>query len=76
MVLRIGRGARWITEYYPVETIEELTPEEWLVTMRVTDLDWARRFVLGLGPGVGVVSPDDLAAAVRCSAHEALAAYA
>ncbi|MBB5873865.1 proteasome accessory factor C [Allocatelliglobosispora scoriae] len=75
MVLRIGRGARWITEYYPVEGIEELTPEEWLVTMRVTDLDWARRFVLGLGPGVGVVSPSELAASVRCSAQEALAAY-
>jgi proteasome accessory factor C len=42
----------------------------------VSDLDWARRFVLGLGPGVGVVSPAELAAAVRSSALEALAAYA
>lgn len=75
IVLRIGRGDRWITEYYPVDRVEELTPEEWLVTMRVTDLDWARRFVLGLGPGIGVVSPAELASSVRSSALDALAAY-
>jgi proteasome accessory factor C len=76
ITLRIGRHDRWITEYYPVDRVEAFTPEEWLVTMRVSDLDWARRFVLGLGPGVGVVSPAELAAAVRSSALEALAAYA
>lgn len=75
ITIRIGRGDRWITEYYPVDRVEELTPEEWLVTMRVTDLDWARRFVLGLGPGVGVVCPPALAVAVRESALNALSAY-
>jgi proteasome accessory factor C len=75
IIIRIGRGERWITEYYPVDRVEELTPEEWLVTMRVTELDWARRLVLGLGPGVSVVGPPALAEAVRSSALAALAAY-
>ena len=31
--------------------------DQWLVSLRVTDLGWARRFVLGLGPDVTVVAP-------------------
>jgi proteasome accessory factor C len=76
ITVRIGRGARWITEYYPVEHVEMVSPEEWLVTLRVSDLDWARRFVLGLGPGVEVIAPPELADAVRAAVLEALAAYA
>ncbi|NUR73083.1 MAG: YafY family transcriptional regulator [Hamadaea sp.] len=76
ITIRIGRGDRWITEYYPVETVDEITPEEWLVTLRVSDLDWARRFVLGLGPGVDVIAPAELAESVRGAVLEALAAYA
>ncbi|GAA2386388.1 protein pafC [Catellatospora methionotrophica] len=76
VTLRVGRGGRWITEYYPCESVVEVTPEEWLVSLRVNDLDWARRLVLGLGPQVVVVAPAELAEAVRDSALEALAAYA
>jgi proteasome accessory factor C len=75
ITVRIGRGARWITEYYPVERVEKVSPEEWLVSLRVSDLDWARRFVLGLGPGVEVISPASLADSVRAAVLEALAAY-
>jgi len=75
ITVRIGRGARWITEYYPVEQVEKVSTEEWLVTLRVSDLDWARRFVLGLGPGVEVIHPPELAGAVRAAVLEALAAY-
>ena len=75
ITIRIGRGARWVTEYYPVERVEKASPEEWLVTLRVTDLDWARRFVLGLGPGVDVIAPPELADSVRAAILEALAAY-
>jgi proteasome accessory factor C len=75
ITVRIGRGDRWITEYYPVESVDEITPEEWLVTLRVSDLDWARRFVLGLGPGVDVIAPKELAESVRGAILEALAAY-
>ncbi|MEU7824367.1 YafY family protein [Catellatospora sp. NPDC049111] len=76
VTLRVGRGGRWITEYYPCESVVEVTPEEWLVSLRVNDMDWARRLVLGLGPQVVVVAPAELADSIRDSALQALAAYA
>ncbi|GGM64067.1 protein pafC [Micromonospora sonchi] len=75
ITLRIGRGERWITEYYPCEQVES-DGERWLVSLRVTDLNWARRFVLGLGPDVTVVAPAELADQVRDAAAAALDAYA
>lgn len=75
MTLRVSRGTRWITEYYPCESVTEMAGDEWLVSMRVHDMDWARRFVLGLGPRVTVVTPEHLAMAVRDSAVAALANY-
>ncbi|MEV4201864.1 helix-turn-helix transcriptional regulator [Micromonospora globbae] len=76
ITLRIGRGERWITEYYPCERVEAGDGDEWLVSLRVTDLAWARRFVLGLGPDVAVVAPAELAEQVRAAATAALDAYA
>lgn len=75
VTLRVGRSARWITEYYPCESVRESSPDAWLVSLRVTDLAWARRLVLGLGPDVAVVAPPELAAEVREAAGAALAAY-
>lgn len=74
VTLRVGRRARWITEYYPCERVEE-SADGWLVSLRATDLAWARRLVLGLGPDVAVVAPPELADAVREHAAAALAAY-
>ncbi|KXK60887.1 protein pafC [Micromonospora rosaria] len=76
ITLRIGRGERWITEYYPCERVEPGDGDRWLVSLRVTDLGWARRFVLGLGPDVTVVAPAELADQVRAQAVAALDAYA
>jgi proteasome accessory factor C len=75
VTLRVGRANRWITEYYPCDSVTEVTPEEWLVNLRVNDLDWARRLVLGLGPQVVVVSPPVLLDSVRRSVAEAIAGY-
>jgi proteasome accessory factor C len=75
ITVRVGRAARWITEYYPCETVSR-TGEEWLVSLRVADLDWARRFVLGLGPDAVAISPPELVAAVRDHAAAALHTYA
>jgi proteasome accessory factor C len=75
VTLRVGRGGRWITEYYPCERVVEESPEHWLVSLRAADLGWARRLVLSLGPEVTVVSPAALAEAVRDQAQVALAAY-
>ncbi len=75
ITLSVGRWARWITEYYPCESVVEESPERWLVSLRAVDLAWARRLVLGLGPEVSVVAPAELAAEVRREARAALAAY-
>lgn len=75
VTLRVGRQARWITEYYPCERVDE-SDDCWLVSLRVTDLPWARRLVLGLGPEVSVVAPRELAEQVRAHAAAALEGYA
>jgi proteasome accessory factor C len=76
ITLRVARHGRWITEYYPVEEVRAGAGDDWVVTMRVTDLAWGRRFVLGLGPDVTVLGPPELVTAVRAQAAAALAAYA
>jgi len=75
VTLRIGRWARWITEYYPCERIIEESPDRWLVSLRASDLAWARRLVLGLGPDVAVVAPTSLVDEVRAEARAALESY-
>lgn len=75
VTLRVGRGSRWITEYYPCEEVHR-DAHEWLVTMRVTDLGWAQRLLLGLGPDVTVVGPHELVERIRAQAATALDQYA
>jgi proteasome accessory factor C len=75
VTLRVGRSARWIAEYYPCERVDR-SADRWMVSLRVTDLAWARRLVLGLGPDVTVETPASLARAVRDQAAAALEAYA
>ncbi|HLL68706.1 MAG TPA: WYL domain-containing protein [Micromonosporaceae bacterium] len=76
VTLRVGRRARWITEYYPCEEVRQEPGEHWLVSLRASDLAWARRLVLGLGADVVVVAPPELVADVGNEARAALAAYA
>jgi len=76
VTLRVGRGARWITEQYPCEEVVKGPGEHWTVSLRATDLDWARRLVMGLGPDVSVLAPPELCEMVGAEARNALAAYA
>ena len=75
VTLRVGRGSRWITEYYPVEEVRR-DGDEWVVTMRVTDLGWAQRLLIGVGPDVTVVGPPELVERIRAQAVTALDQYA
>jgi proteasome accessory factor C len=75
VTLRVGRGSRWITEYYPCEEVRR-DGDEWLVTMRVTDLGWAQRLLLGLGADVTVLGPTELVERIRGQAATALDQYA
>lgn len=74
--LRVGPESRWIAEYYPCERIEPDGPDQYVVSLRATDLDWARRLVMGCGLDIAVLSPPELADSVSDHARAALAAYA
>ena len=74
VTLRVGRGSRWITEYYPVESVHA-DGDEWLVSMRVTDLGWAQRLLGGVGPDVTVTGPPELLERIRAQATTALDQY-
>ena len=78
MTLRIGRHSRWITEYYPVEEVRPSSSGSsgaWIVTMRITDLGWAQRLLMGLGPDVTVIGPPELLERIREQATAALDQY-
>lgn len=73
--LRLTQGARWVSEYYPVESVEELPDGGQVVRMRVADPRFLRRLALRLGAGGRVVDPPALVADVAGAATAALAAY-
>jgi proteasome accessory factor C len=75
VTIRVARAARWITEYYPCEQVRDEPDGRWLVSLRASDLGWARRLVLSLGEEAEVVAPAQLATEVRAEAIAALAAY-
>jgi proteasome accessory factor C len=86
-VLLLEPRARWIAEYYPVDEVVELPPDDHgddpghdsadgrraRVLLRYADPAWLVRLVLGLGGGARVLEPPELAAEVARRAREALA---
>lgn len=75
VTVRIGRDSRWVAEYYRCEDVREEEDGRWLVSLRASNLDWAARFVLGLGADAQVVAPPELADRVAGDVAAALAAY-
>ncbi|MGY1802294.1 helix-turn-helix transcriptional regulator [Blastococcus sp. SYSU D00922] len=75
--LRLSRGARWVADYYPVDSVQpvEDPPGGLAVTVRTQDLAWARRLVASLGGEALVDEPADLATQVAADARAALARY-
>jgi proteasome accessory factor C len=76
--LRLARTARWIADYYPVESQAEVSdpPGGLAVAVRTSDLAWARRLVASLGGAATVDEPVELAEQVAGEARAALARYA
>ncbi|HVK21409.1 MAG TPA: WYL domain-containing protein [Actinokineospora sp.] len=64
--------ARWVSEYYPVEDVEELGAGRLRVSMRYSDTSWIVRLLLGLGGEVGVEEPAHLADELRAQAAAAV----
>ena len=75
VTLELAEAARWVPEYYPCESAEEIDGGVLRVQLRAADPERIRRLVLRLGGAARVVAPADFAAQVRGDAQEALAAY-
>ena len=75
VTLELEAVGRWVSEYYPCETVEELGADRLRVRLRVGDRRWVLRLALRLGGQGRVVDPADLAEDVRTAASQALQAY-
>jgi proteasome accessory factor C len=64
--------ARWVSEYYPVEFLEELDVGRLRIRMRYADTAWMLRLLLSLGGDVTVERPAVLAEDLRERARLAL----
>ncbi|MFI6579719.1 helix-turn-helix transcriptional regulator [Embleya sp. NPDC050493] len=76
VVLELGPGGRWVTEYYRYDKVEELADGGLRLTLRTPDPAGIRRLALRLGGHGRVISPPELVDDVRRTASAALAAYA
>lgn len=74
--LRITADHSWVLDQYPMHRVAVHADGSIEATMRFATLDWMARLALGFGPGVTVLGPPDLVAAVRDRSDAALAAYA
>jgi proteasome accessory factor C len=73
--VRLTAEARWVTEYYPVESAAEEADGGLTITLRVADPAWLVRLLLPLGRTARLVEPADLAEQVRETARRALDQY-
>ncbi len=74
VALTVTDEARWISEYYPVRSVES-TDAGWRIELLVADPAWLRSLLLRLGPEVVSVEPAEAAESARAAASEALALY-
>ncbi|MGX1489197.1 helix-turn-helix transcriptional regulator [Streptomyces tendae] len=75
VVIEVGPGGRWVAEYYPHDSADELADGGLRITLRTPDPASLRRLALRLGRDGRIVSPPELADSARQAAREALAAY-
>ncbi|WP_028477772.1 YafY family protein [Nocardia sp. CNY236] len=73
--LRIHPDHAWVLDQYPMHRVAVHPDGTLEATMRFATLDWMARLVLGFGPGVTVLGPEGLVAAVRDRSNAALAVY-
>lgn len=74
-MIEVGPGGRWVAEYYPHDSAEELADGGLRITLRTPDPASLRRLALRLGGEGRIVAPQELAQSARQAARAALAAY-
>ncbi len=75
-ILELEPSARWVADYYPVESRVESGGGRLRVSLRFSSEGWLERLVLRLGGGAAVIEPETLARRVSGRAADALALYA
>jgi proteasome accessory factor C len=70
--LVLSPDARWIAEYYPVDSLVELDGGRARVVLRYTDTAWLVRLVMAQAGEVRVEQPPELRDAVISRARQAL----
>ncbi|MEU6864191.1 WYL domain-containing protein [Streptomyces sp. NPDC046876] len=75
VVVEVGPAGRWVAEYYPHDSAEELPDGGLRITLRSPDPGSLRRLALRLGRDGRIVAPAELAESARQAACEALAGY-
>ncbi|GLV74797.1 helix-turn-helix transcriptional regulator [Streptomyces hygroscopicus] len=75
VIVEVGPGGRWVAEYYPHDSAEELPDGGLRITLRAPDPGSLRRLALRLGGDGRIVAPQGLADSARDAARQALAAY-
>ena len=75
VTLRLKPQARWVAEYYPVETVTELDGGGLRVTLRAGDDGWLIRLMLRIGGAAEIETPTELSDVVRRAAIQALRNY-
>ena len=75
VTVRLEQSARWVAEYYPVESTTELPDGGLRVRLRAGNDAWLTRLVLRLGGTATVEDPPRLAQSVRQAADQALRQY-
>jgi proteasome accessory factor C len=74
--LALGPGAVWVSDYYPVESIDRTPDGGAIIGLRTPDTGWLRRLMWQLGAAATVLEPAELASEVRHGARAALELYA
>ena len=74
--LALGPEAVWVSDYYPVESIERTPDGGAVIGLRTADTAWLRRLMWQLGSQATVLEPGQLSREVERGARAALEAYA
>jgi predicted DNA-binding transcriptional regulator YafY len=75
ITLLLEPHGRWVSEYYPVESVTEHADGRMTVALPAVDPGWVVQLVLRLGGAGRVLDPPEVADIVRIRARAALDAY-
>jgi proteasome accessory factor C len=73
--LALAPGAVWVSDYYPIESIDRLPDGGAVIELRTASTAWLRRLMWRLGSDATVLEPAELAREVHQGARKALEAY-